>query len=450
MIKNNSKIITTFETIRNIFNIPEVKRIFSIGSDIFIAIQPFLEKRTPLNAVKATFLVGKAIVDNSEIWPDEYFDDSWDSPYSESFNKLILNVLNCYPRKVIKTSNELKKIHILTINTGTNNITLGYIFDIKLNKIAGDERAKLYIKSDNIENAKNFIKTELWKTMKNKNIVLRHVRHVKDYDDMSISLDADDTFCSMHSKRAHEYSLYLKKCIDAGVPRAVLLYGPPGTGKSTMARTIVDNLKMKSFRIRVEDIIKLESSTIFETISIFEPDAIILDDFDRSGNQEGLLEILEYFQRHVKLVIATVNNKNRLDNAILRPGRFDEFVQVKQMDDDVVKAVLGVDNIDAFDVVKEWPIAFIQEYVKRRRFMSPEEATSSIKELADRVNIISKYDNDDDKLSLNKILRDLPFERGDNDDKNNHNDVWLDVDRFSAIDPIKVIKNKQKNKQKRK
>ena len=54
------------------------------------------------------------------------------------------------------------------------------------------------------------------------------------------------------------------------------IFGPPGTGKSTMARTIVENLGMKSFRIRVEDIAHIETSAVFEAISIFEPDAVIL------------------------------------------------------------------------------------------------------------------------------------------------------------------------------
>ena len=261
--------------------------------------------------------------------------------------------------------------------------------------------------------AKGLIKAELWRQMKNDNIVLRKAKGPNlAYEGgyAPITLDVDDAFLPMPSKRAGEYSAYLRKCIDAGVPRSVLLYGPPGTGKSTMARTIVDSLGMKSFRIRVEDIGHMDSSSVFEAINIFEPDAVILDDFDRSHMQEKLLETLEFFQRHVKLVIATVNNKNQLDEAILRPGRFDELVQIKQMDGDVVKAVLGDQHSFAYDTVKDWPIAFIQEYVKRLRFMSPEEATASVKELAHRVKRLNKYDDDDDDVSssLDSVPHPLP------------------------------------------
>ena len=129
---------------------------------------------------------------------------------------------------------------------------------------------------------------------------------------------------------------------------------------------------------------------------------MILDDFDRSDMQAKLLETLEFFQQHVKLVIATVNNKNHLDEAILRPGRFDELLQIKQMDDDVVRAVLGDEHAFAYDTVKDWPIAFIQEYVKRLRFMNPEEAAASVKELAQRVKRLKKYD-DEEESPIDKL-----------------------------------------------
>lgn len=396
--RDNSNLMTRSGTdlVRDFFNVGKVKRLFRVGSEVFSAVQPFVESRTPINAAKAAFLIGKVIVDDLEIWPDDYFNETWESPYPSDFNKIILNALAGKPYKVLRTSDESHVIHMIHVE----DVRFGYVFNTKSNFID-----RIYVETHKVEDAKKIIKTELWRIMKDDNIVLRHVRNRKNHDDVTVALESDDAFRPMPSKRASEYATYLKKCVDAGVSRSVMLYGPPGTGKSTMARTIVDNLGMKSFRIRVEDIGHLESSTIFEAISIFEPDAVILDDFDRSGNQEALLETLEFFQRHVKLVIATVNNRSRLDDAILRPGRFDELLQIKQMDDDVVKAVLGEDHADAYDVVKEWPIAFIQEYVKRLRFMTPDEAELSVKELAQRVKKLSKYDDEDeDTSSIDKVL----------------------------------------------
>jgi len=377
---------SSLEELRDFFNVGKVKRLFRVGAEVFSAIAPFAEKPTVLNGAKAAFLVGKVLVDDLEVWPDDYFDSSWETPYPHDFNPLILRALEGKPYKVIKTSDETTVIHMVTLG----GVRFGYVINLKTKFVE-----RIYVQGDEVPAAKELVKRELWRAMKDNNIVLRRPRKPNERDERGVSLEIDDAFRPMPSRRAQEYAQYLKKCVDAGVSRSVLLYGPPGTGKSTMARTIIENLGMKSFRIRVEDIGHFEVSSLFEAISIFEPDAVILDDFDRSNEQASLLETLEYFQRHVKLVIATVNNKNRLDEAILRPGRFDELVCIKQMDEDVVKAVLGPEHADAIELVKDWPIAFIQEYVKRLRFMSPDEAADSVKELAARVKRLSKYDEED-------------------------------------------------------
>jgi adenylate kinase family enzyme len=375
------------DVVRDFFNVGKVKRLFRMGAEIFSAAAPFVEKQTPLNAAKAAFTIGKIIVDDLEVWPDDFFDDHWVELYPLDFTKTVLRALVNKPYKVIRTSDESIVIHRVFVE----DVTFGYILNTRTGYVD-----RVYVEDDRVDNAKAIVKKELWRVMKGENIVLRQPARPGRQDGETVTLEVDDAFQPMSSKRASEYSSYLKKCIDSGVSRSVLLYGPPGTGKSTMARTIVDNLGMKSFRIRVEDIGHIESSSVFESINILEPDAVILDDFDRTSSQASLLETLEFFQRHVKLVIATVNDKSRLDEAILRPGRFDELVQIKKMDDDVVKAVLGEDHADAYETVKEWPIAFIQEYVKRRRFMTPEEATESTAELAKRVKRLSRFDDDDE------------------------------------------------------
>ena len=400
-MKNETNVIRNgiSDSVREFFNVGKVKRLFRVGTEMFNALQPFVEKQTPLNALRSAFHMGKVIIDDLEVWPDDYFDDSWDAPYPQDFNKILLRALHGKPYKIVRTSDESLCIHIVQLE----DVKLGYIFNTKNNYVP-----TIYVQANKIERTKELVKKELWRILKDDNVVLRYDRRKNSHtDNDALSLDADDAFRPMPSKIADQYSAYLKKCIDAGIPRSVMLYGPPGTGKSTLARSIVDSLKMRSFRIRVEDIGSLESASVFEAISIFEPDAVILDDFDRSNAQASLLETLEFFQRHVKLVIATVNDRHRLDEAILRPGRFDELINVKQLDDDVIKTVLGEEFKDAFDIVKTWPIAFTQEYVKRRRFMTPEEAVETTRELAQRVKSISRYgdeDEDSESSDVDKVL----------------------------------------------
>jgi hypothetical protein len=393
-LKEKMKIHNLIMDFRKFLSSQHARNTFRIGNDALALMLPIIEKPSPLVVVKTAFGIGNLVMSEMEMWPDDYFDASWDCPYDVEFLDIVYGVLQHMPHKAIVTSEKTLEIRIITCVEPIvdRNIRIAYVFNTSLNKID-----RLCVPLEDVEAARRLIKDALWRSLRNDNIVLRR-RKSRPGIESFIGVEIDDAFHSMPSRRASEHSKYLKRCIDAGVGRSVMLYGPPGTGKSTMARTIVDSLGMRSFRIRVEDIGHIETSVVFEAIDVFQPDAIILDDFDRASEQSSLMETLEYFHKHVKLIIATVNNRNALDEAILRPGRFDELIHVKQMDEDVVKSVLGEEHGDAYPVVKEWPIAFIQEYIKRRRFMSSDEAEASIKELATRVQRLESYDDQIEKM----------------------------------------------------
>lgn len=388
-----------FDEVKNTLQVGRVKKMFRIGTEIFGAFQPFIEKPTWWNAGKAALGVGKVLVDDVEVWSHDYFDgDEWMQPYTRDFNQTILMVLSKFPFMTMRTAEENSMIRIVDLG----GVRAGWVYNSKLNTVDN-----IYVETDKVDLARGIIKKLLWEQFQGQPLVMRHNRRlVISSDEPRVVFEIDDAFHPMPSEKATEYSAYLKRCLDANVPRSVMLYGPPGTGKSTMARTLVETLGLRSFRIRVEDVSGLENSTLFEAISIFEPDAVILDDFDRAHAQAALLETLEFFQRHVKLVVSTVNDKNQLDEALLRPGRFDELVLIDKMDEGVVKHILG-EYVDGFDVVKEWPIAFIQEYVKRRRFMSSEEAVKSTEELARRVARLDRYRGDREEGDIARMFRSL-------------------------------------------
>lgn len=385
---------TVFDFIKDYANVAQVKKIVNLGSEVFTALEPFLSKPTMWTGLCAGFGVCKVFVDDLEVWSDDYFSgDEWVSLYSSDFSNTILKILVGFPYKVIRTNEESSTIRIVDVN----GYKVGYVVNARFKFID-----QLYIETKVADKARDEIQRLLWAQYKDCNLVMRQNKQrstALSSGDGGVVFDQDEIIESLYSKKSIEYSAYLKRCIDADVPRSVMLYGPPGTGKSTMARTIVSTLHMRSFRIRVEDVADLDSATLFEAIHIFQPDAIILDDFDRSTDQSRLLETLEFFQRHVKLVIATVNDRNSLDEAILRPGRFDELVFIKHMDTSVVKKILGEDDDELFELVKDWPISFINELVKRRKFQSKEEAIKAINELMSRVARLKKYDDDEDDES---------------------------------------------------
>lgn len=386
------------EEVRNFLNMGKVKKLFRVGVEVFGAFQPMLEKPTWWNAGKTAFSVGKIFVDDVEIWAEAFFDgDEWMQPYTRDFNQTILQVLQTFPFKTIKTAEENSVVRLIDLE----GVKCGWVYNTKLHTVD-----HIYVETEKADLARSTIKRLLWAQFGGKPLVMRNNRRMASgAEEPRVVFEIDDAFHPLPSEKATEYSMYLKRCLDANVPRSVMLYGPPGTGKSTMARTLVENLTLKSFRIRVEDVSGLENSTLFEAITIFEPDAVILDDFDRAHTQAALLETLEFFQRHVKLVIATVNDKNNLDEALLRPGRFDELVLVDKMDEGVVKYILS-EYGDGYDDVKDWPIAFIQEYVKRRKFMDQSEAAATTAELARRVKRLDKYRDYNDIDAVLKTLAD--------------------------------------------
>ena len=378
---------TLLEEVRRYLSVGKVKRAFSLGTELFGAATPFLEKPTWWNAGRAAFSMGKVMVEDVEVWADDYFGgDEWTEPYSADFNQTLLHVLQRFPYERIKTAEENCFVRVCSL---PNDLKVGWTYRGRLQTVD-----HIYVQTERLSEAREFIKTLLWEQFKGKSLVMRrNNRIVLNGDDARVIFEVDDAFESKLSKRATELSVQLKRPLEADVSRSIMFYGPPGTGKSTLARTIVDLMKLRSFRIRIGDLGGLDNSTLFEAINIFEPDAVILDDFDRANGQAQLLETLEFFQQKVKLVITTVNDRRQLDEALMRPGRIDMLECIDKMDEEVVKHVLG-EFMDGYELVKDWPIAFIDEYVKRRTFMSKDEAAESVKELTLRVRELEHYRDD--------------------------------------------------------
>lgn len=396
LVKDGSTFVTE---VKRMLSVNHVKRMFSLGTELFGAAGPFLEKPNWWNAGKAIFSMGKVLVDDVEVWADDFFSgDEWVEPYASDFNQTLLSVLQQYPYERMKATEDNAYIRICTLPTGAR---VGWTYMGRLNIVD-----HIYFEGARLEETKAFVKHQLWQQFEGKSLVMRKNTRTRTLDDSSsVVFEVDNAFESKKSKRAEELATQLKRPLDEGITRSIMFYGPPGTGKSTLARTVVEMMGLRSFRVRIGDLGGLDNSTLFEAINIFQPDVVILDDFDRTSNQATLLETLEFFHEKVKLVITTVNNRRKLDEALMRPGRIDIVELIDKMDEEVVKHVLGK-FVDGFEIVKDWPIAFVNEYVKRRMYMSTEEAESSVKELANRVARLQDYRDEynDDMTRMLKAL----------------------------------------------
>lgn len=187
-----------------------------------------------------------------------------------------------------------------------------------------------------------------------------------------------------NSAKAVEVKKMITQFTDHGINRSLFFLGPPGTGKTTMAFTILDSLKYKTIvfsasnRLCTFDLIR-------NLIDVLKIDAIIIDDFDQFQSTNRQLDLLEMFNSKVKVLIGIANSLKDFHPAILRPGRFDEIIMVDELDEECIKEVLGNFSEKYLEKVKKWPIAYIQELIKKGQFLSKKEIEKYYLELEKRV-----------------------------------------------------------------
>lgn len=138
--------------------------------------------------------------------------------------------------------------------------------------------------------------------------------------------------------------------MGAKLPKGVVLYGPPGTGKTLMAKAVAGEADVPFYSIAGSDFIEMYAGLgarrvrdLFKEAKKNSPSIIFIDEIDSvgtsRGNSEGngekdqtinaLLAELDGFEKTSKvIVIAATNRIEDLDEALIRPGRFDRHVSI--------------------------------------------------------------------------------------------------------------------------
>ena len=157
------------------------------------------------------------------------------------------------------------------------------------------------------------------------------------------------------------------EALGAKVPKGILLHGPPGTGKTLLAKAVAHEsgaqFVAQSAAAFVEMFAGLGAARIRRLFAIarnHEPAIIFIDELDAVGGRRGmdisgekdqtlnqlLVEMDGFAASGRVVVIAASNLLEKLDPALLRPGRFDRQVFVAPPDVRGRQGVLGVHTRD--------------------------------------------------------------------------------------------------------
>lgn len=142
------------------------------------------------------------------------------------------------------------------------------------------------------------------------------------------------------------------KRLGAKMPKGIMLYGPPGTGKTLMAKAIAKEANVPFFSVSGSDFVQLYVGVgasrvreLFKEANKYEKAVIFIDEIDAIGKKRSqtafqgndekdqtlnalLTEMSGFKSKEGVIVIAATNRLDTLDEALLRPGRFDRHIEI--------------------------------------------------------------------------------------------------------------------------
>src|SRR6056297_2293080 len=153
-------------------------------------------------------------------------------------------------------------------------------------------------------------------------------------------------------------------------PSGVLLHGPPGTGKTMLAKAVANESDATFIKMAGSELVRKfigEGSRLvrdlFELAAEREPAVIFIDEIDAvaskrtdsktSGDAEvqrtmmQLLSEMDGFDERGEIrIMAATNRFDMLDEAILRPGRFDRLIEVPEPNAEGRERILEIHTQD--------------------------------------------------------------------------------------------------------
>ncbi len=151
--------------------------------------------------------------------------------------------------------------------------------------------------------------------------------------------------------------------MGAKIPKGILLYGPPGTGKTLLAQAIAGETQSAFFPASGSEFVEKyvgvgakRVRSIFDKAKKDAPSVIFIDEIDaigakrtaESNNEKDqtlnqlLIEMDGFHSNQTVIVIGATNRLDLLDEALLRPGRFDRHMFIGNPDIHAREEILQV------------------------------------------------------------------------------------------------------------
>lgn len=147
------------------------------------------------------------------------------------------------------------------------------------------------------------------------------------------------------------------------LPRGLLLYGPPGTGKTLFARALASEIKLNFLIVRADEIFKMylgqSGQSLRQLIERAEQirGLVFIDEIDRFGARSGggsdgasqetrrlFNQLLEWLGDHSRksIIVGATNRPEDLDDAFVRPGRFDYKIPFLYPDEEARRQIVEI------------------------------------------------------------------------------------------------------------
>src|SRR3954471_5098996 len=151
--------------------------------------------------------------------------------------------------------------------------------------------------------------------------------------------------------------------LGATVPKGILLHGPPGTGKTLLAKAVANESGAQFFAQSASSFVEMFAGLgsrrirrLFREARKHSPAIVFIDELDAVGRERGtdnnsereqtlnqlLVEMDGFSSDGDIVVIAASNQLEKLDPALMRPGRFDRQILVSAPDVTGREAILKV------------------------------------------------------------------------------------------------------------